>query len=188
MYAASEVKKTWIVWKHMSQADNMSSAECALITEVPLTWGICHKPQHRRLPLYLAVSLCHTPGNHPYLYPKVKINSIWYVMNCVPTNSYIEAVTPSILECDCTCRQGLERDGGGAQVLTSNCDPMHCNPPGSFVHGITSRQEYPSGLPFPASRNLPQPGIEPTSLSPALAGRFFTTSATWEALWNRSLN
>ena len=37
-----------------------------------------------------------------------------------------------------------------------------------------SRQEYCSVLPFPASRDLPDPGIEPTSLvSPALAGRFF---------------
>ena len=31
--------------------------------------------------------------------------------------------------------------------------------------------------------NLPDPGIEPASIrSPALAGRFFTASATWEAL------
>ena len=38
-----------------------------------------------------------------------------------------------------------------------------------------SRQEYWSGLPFPPSGNLLNPGIEPTSLvSPALAGRFFT--------------
>ena len=38
-----------------------------------------------------------------------------------------------------------------------------------------SRQEYWSGLPFPA------PGIEPTSFaSPAWAGRFFTISSTWE--------
>ena len=45
-----------------------------------------------------------------------------------------------------------------------------------------SRQEYWSGLPFPSPGDLPDPGIEPTSLaSPALAGRFFTTSATWEA-------
>ena len=44
-----------------------------------------------------------------------------------------------------------------------------------------SRQEYWSGLPCPPPGNLPNPGIEPTSLtSPALAGRFFTTSATWE--------
>ena len=35
--------------------------------------------------------------------------------------------------------------------------------------------EYWSGLPFPTPRDLPDPGIKPTS--PVLAGRFFTTSA-----------
>ena len=45
-----------------------------------------------------------------------------------------------------------------------------------------SRQEYWTGLSFPSPVDLPNPGIEPTSLMfPALAGRFFTTSATWEA-------
>ena len=45
-----------------------------------------------------------------------------------------------------------------------------------------SRQEYWSGLPFPSPGHLPNPGIKPVSLmSPALAGGFFTTSATWEA-------
>ena len=45
-----------------------------------------------------------------------------------------------------------------------------------------SRQEYWSGLPCPPLGNLPDPGIKPLSLmSPALAGGFFTTSATWEA-------
>ena len=45
-----------------------------------------------------------------------------------------------------------------------------------------SRQEYWSGLPFPSPGDLPNPGIESASLmSPALAGRFFTISATWEA-------
>ena len=40
------------------------------------------------------------------------------------------------------------------------------------------RQEYWSGLPFPAPRDLPYPGIEPTSpASPALASRFFTTES-----------
>ena len=39
-----------------------------------------------------------------------------------------------------------------------------------------------NGLPCPPPGALPDPGIEPTSLtSPALAGGFFTTSATWEA-------
>jgi len=45
-----------------------------------------------------------------------------------------------------------------------------------------SRQEYWSELPWPSSGDLPNPGIEPVSLkSPALAGGFFTSSATWEA-------
>ena len=40
-----------------------------------------------------------------------------------------------------------------------------------------------SGLPCLPPGDLPDPGIKPASLmSPALAGGFFTTSATWEAL------
>ena len=50
------------------------------------------------------------------------------------------------------------------------------------------RQEYWSGLPFPSPGDLPDPGIKPVSLvSPALAGGFFTTSATWEAPFNVNL-
>ena len=45
-----------------------------------------------------------------------------------------------------------------------------------------SRQEYWSGLPCPPPGDLPNPRMEPGSLtSPALTGGFFTTSATWEA-------
>ena len=41
-----------------------------------------------------------------------------------------------------------------------------------------SRQEYWSELLFPTPEDLPDPGIETTSLaSPALAGRFFTTAS-----------
>ena len=41
------------------------------------------------------------------------------------------------------------------------------------------------GLSWSPPGNLPDPGIKPTSLtSPALAGRFYTTSATWEALYH----
>ena len=44
------------------------------------------------------------------------------------------------------------------------------------------RQETWSGLPFPPPRELSDPGTEPKSpVSPALAGGFFTTRATWEA-------
>jgi len=45
-----------------------------------------------------------------------------------------------------------------------------------------SRQEYWSGLLCPPPGDLPNLGIKPVSLtSLAFAGRFFTTSATWEA-------
>ena len=51
-----------------------------------------------------------------------------------------------------------------------------------------SRQEYWSGLPYPPSGDLPDLGIKPASLiSPALAGRFSTTSTTWEAHHHWSL-
>ena len=41
------------------------------------------------------------------------------------------------------------------------------------------RQEYWSRLPFPPLGDLPNSGIEPTSLAyPALAGRFFTTDSS----------
>ena len=60
---------------------------------------------------------------------------------------------------------------------------MTCNaaPQAPLSMGF-SRQEYWSGLPQSLPGDLPEPGIEPVSpMSPALAGRFFTTSATWEA-------
>ena len=46
------------------------------------------------------------------------------------------------------------------------------------------RQEYWRGLPSPSSGDFPDPGIETASLSeiPCMAGRLFTTSATWHAL------
>ena len=62
------------------------------------------------------------------------------------------------------------------------CDPLDCSPPGSSVVGF-SRQEYWTGLPRPPPGDLPDPEIEPAS--PALAGRFFTTTATWEAPFKR---
>ena len=54
-------------------------------------------------------------------------------------------------------------------------------PQGPLCMGF-SRQEYWNRLPCPPRGDFPNPGIEPASLlSPALAGRLFTTSATWEA-------
>ena len=45
-----------------------------------------------------------------------------------------------------------------------------------------SRQEYWSRSPFPTLGDLSDTGIEPASfVSPALAVRFFTSNAMWEA-------
>ena len=73
-----------------------------------------------------------------------------------------------------TCAKSL-------QLCLTLCHPTDCSPPGSSVHG-SLQAKILSGLPCPPPGVLPNPGIEPTSFtSPALAGRFFTTSATWEA-------
>ena len=64
------------------------------------------------------------------------------------------------------------------QLCPTLCDPMNCSPSIGF-----SRQEYWSGLPHPPPGDLRNPGIKPMSLTfPALADRFFTTSASWKAL------
>ena len=61
------------------------------------------------------------------------------------------------------------------------CDPWTVAYQAPLSMGF-SRQEYCSGLLCPPPGDLPDPGIEPVSLtSHILAGRFFITSATWEA-------
>ena len=58
---------------------------------------------------------------------------------------------------------------------------MDCSPPGSPVRGILQARIL-EWVAVPSPGDLPDPGIKPVSLmSPALAGSFFTTSATWEA-------
>ena len=71
------------------------------------------------------------------------------------------------------------------QSCPTLCDPMDCSPPGSSLHGILQARIL-EWVAMRTSRDLPNPGIEPTSLkSPALTGGFFTTSITWEApIWN----
>ena len=50
-----------------------------------------------------------------------------------------------------------------AQSCLTLCNPMHCGLPGQRMPKGFSRQEYWSGLPFPSSGNLPNPGIESRS-------------------------
>ena len=77
----------------------------------------------------------------------------------------------------CTCAKSLQ----SCLIL---CNPMDCSPPGSSVHEILQAgiQEW---VAMPSSRGSSDPGIEPESFkSPALAGGFFTTGASWEVLIN----
>ena len=68
-----------------------------------------------------------------------------------------------------------------AQSFLTPCDPMDCVACLAPLSMEFTRQEYWSRLPCPPPGNLPDPGIQPTSLvSPALAGVFFTTSAMRE--------
>ena len=60
-------------------------------------------------------------------------------------------------------------------LWTASCQPL--------LSLGSSRQEYWSGLPCPPPEDFPSLEIKPMSLmSPALAGRFFTTGATWGAV------
>ena len=66
-------------------------------------------------------------------------------------------------------------------------DSMDYSSPGSSVYGILQARilEWTT---MPSSRGSSQPTVEPMSLpSPALAGGFFTTNTTWEALMQKPL-
>ena len=67
------------------------------------------------------------------------------------------------------------------QLCPTLCNPLDSSPPGSSVHGILQARIL-EWVVMPSSRGSSQLGNRTcVSLSPALAGRFFTTSATWEA-------
>ena len=65
-----------------------------------------------------------------------------------------------------------------AQSCPTLCGPMDCIPPSSSVHGIFQAR-IPEWLATSYSRGSSQ-ARDQTQVS-ALAGRFFTTSATWKA-------
>ena len=66
-----------------------------------------------------------------------------------------------------------------ATIWIVTCNPL---PQPRLSMGFSS-QEYWSGLPCPLPGDLSNPEIKPVSImSLALAGKFFTTTATWEAL------
>ena len=70
------------------------------------------------------------------------------------------------------------------QVCLTLCHPMDCIPHQAPLSMVFSRPEHWSRLSCHPSWYLLNPGIEPVSLmSPTLVRGFFTTRATWEALY-----
>ena len=66
------------------------------------------------------------------------------------------------------------------QSCLTLCDPMDCSPSGSSVPEVLQARIL-EWLLCPPPGDLPDPGIEPMSLtSPALAGGLFATSTTWD--------
>ena len=74
-----------------------------------------------------------------------------------------------------------------AQSCPTLCDPMNCSPPGSSVHGDSPGKNTGVGCRFLLQGSFPTQGSNPyvSLMSPALASRFFTTSATWEITHKR---
>ena len=69
------------------------------------------------------------------------------------------------------------------QSCPTFCDPMECSPEGPSIHEILQARilEWVAML---YSSGSSKAGIYPISLtSPALAGGFFKTSASWKALY-----
>ena len=92
----------------------------------------------------------------------------------IPATSVITACVGCVCVCVCVCR--LSR----VQLFVIPC-MVACQFPLSIGF---FKQKYWSGLPCPPPGDLPDPGIEPTTLtSPTLAGEFFTTSDQYLTLF-----
>ena len=73
------------------------------------------------------------------------------------------------------------------QLCLTLCDPMGCSLPGSPVHGILQARIL-KWVAMPSSKgNFLTQGQPWASSCPALAGTFFTTSATQVYVWPKNL-
>jgi len=100
----------------------------------------------------------------------------WWTWVSVNSGSWWWTGKPGVLQF--MGSQRVRHDWATELNWTELCDPCtvaHKAP----LSTEFSRQEYWSGFPFPSPGDLPHPGIEPVFVaSLALAGGFFTTSAT----------
>ena len=173
---SKDYRVTKIIWKELS-----------------LAWALVLKPARAcRVRVMENLKLTHTETHVYFSCPSRFPTWCWKSSGRWGTflNAFSPAVSqPSWLPADPLCtaeyqeaeRLVLHGCKLSLQLCPTLCKPcaVTCQAPLSMGF---SRQEYWSGLPGPSPGDLPNPGIEPASLgSPALAGEFLTTSATWEA-------
>ena len=113
-----------------------------------------------------------------------KLANLSEVIHFRPVGTLFPQATPTGQWVQLAAEEYVCMSAKSLQPCPTFCDPMDCRTRLLCPWGF-SRKEYRSGLPCLPPGDLPNPGIEPTSLtSPALAARFFTTSATCDALKN----
>ena len=87
------------------------------------------------------------------------------------------------LRCPLFCNQGMTPETLSpplcghcfvAQSCPTLCDPMHCSPPGSSVHGDSPGKNAGVGCHSLLQGIFLTQGLNPSLASPALAGGFFT--------------
>ena len=92
------------------------------------------------------------------------------------TTSHVQGTVLRVLHVillDCVCAESLQL------CPLSLCNIMFYSLPGSSVHGILQARTLEWAA-FPSPGDLPHPGVQCESST--LAGGFFITSTTWEAL------
>ena len=90
------------------------------------------------------------------------------------------SLTRDWIQAPCTGTHGLPVCGC-AQSCPTLCQPMNYSLPGSSVHEILQARIL-EWVAISYSGDLPDPGIEPATLTPpVLAGRLFIIGTTWEA-------
>ena len=116
------------------------------------------------------------------IYSLWELDTIWILLLCENwinlnyVNRFIMLFRPIIF-----FHFSMQCSAHSLQSCLNLCHPQTAAHQAPLSMGF-SGQDYWSGLPCPPPRDLPDPGIEPKSLtSPPLAGGFFTTSTIWEA-------
>ena len=123
-------------------------------------------------------ALSTRPGMHIYIYITLKA-SVMDTCICMAESLRYTPETITLLiycVCLCVCVCVCVSVCVSHSVVTDSVTPWTVTRQAPLSMGFP-RQEYWSGLPCPPLGDLPGPQTELTSVSPALAGRFFTTES-----------